>query len=103
PSGVARLLERLREVGEDEQGRALLARDLAAHVAALDDPDDVDELLDRLRAAGADEQVTTLAERLPAVGHFALFITRGGNREQFRLGREPDGSAAPSWTWNDMD
>ncbi|WP_218109190.1 hypothetical protein, partial [Streptomyces fradiae] len=60
-------------------------------------------LLRELRRAGAGEQAAALTERLPAAGQFDLFIALRGNREQFRLGREPDGSAAPSWTWNDMD
>ncbi|MEU0250527.1 hypothetical protein ABZ192_40790 [Streptomyces sp. NPDC006235] len=63
----------------------------------------VARLLDALRDVGADEQVTALAERLPAAGHFGLFINHGGHREQFQFGREPDGSAASSWTWNDLD
>ncbi|MEU9778002.1 hypothetical protein [Streptomyces sp. NPDC047968] len=102
PYAVARLLQELREAGAHEQAGVLLARDPAAR-AALDDPLAVAALLQELREAGAHEQATALAERLPAAGHFELFITLGGNREQFRLGREPDGSAAPSWTWNDMD
>ncbi|WP_162602970.1 hypothetical protein [Streptomyces sp. CS090A] len=102
PFDVARLLEALGEAGAEEQVRVLLARDPAEHVA-LGNSVDIAYLLEALREARADEQATTLAERLPAVGHFALFITHGGNREQFRLGREPDGSVAPSWTWNDMD
>ncbi|MFI5727032.1 hypothetical protein [Streptomyces cyaneofuscatus] len=104
PYDVALLLMELREAGADEQVVKLAMR-AAAHVApdALDDPTDVAGLLSGLREAGADEQATILAKRLPAVGHFALFITHGGNREQFRLGREPNGSAATSWTWDDMD
>ncbi|WP_432246633.1 hypothetical protein ACRAR1_00040 [Streptomyces sanyensis] len=102
PYTVARLLQELRKAGAHEQASVLLARDPAAH-AALDDPGAVARLLQELRKAGAHEQASVLAGRLPAAGHFELFITLGGNREQFRLGREPDGSAAPSWTWNDMD
>ncbi|WP_435611221.1 hypothetical protein [Streptomyces sp. C10-9-1] len=101
PSAVAALLQELREAGAHEQARALAER-AAAH-AALDAPSAVARLLQELRETGAHEQARALAERLPAAGHFELFITLGGNREQFRLGREPDGSAAPSWTWNDMD
>ncbi|WP_192806965.1 hypothetical protein, partial [Streptomyces arboris] len=80
----------------------ILAERAAARVA-LDNLSDVAWLLKELRKAGANEQATALAERLPAAGRFDLFISLGGNREQFRLGREPDGSAAPSWTWNAMD
>ncbi|MCX5136462.1 hypothetical protein OOK06_30800 [Streptomyces sp. NBC_00340] len=102
PQAIGWLLDTLREVGADEQVTTLLARDPAAHTA-LNTSVSVSWLLGALRRAGADEQVTTLAERLPAAGQFGLFITLEGNREQFLLGREPNGSAAPSWTWNDMD
>ncbi|MEU5256701.1 hypothetical protein [Streptomyces longwoodensis] len=102
PDGVAWLLRELRQAGADEQIRLLLARDPAAHVA-LDGPFSFTALLEELQEAGADEQATTLAERLPATGHFARFIALAGNREKFRLGCEPDGSAAPSWTWDDLD
>ncbi|MEW2267961.1 hypothetical protein ACGF5T_30875 [Streptomyces sp. NPDC047853] len=101
PGAVAQLLNMLRGAGAQEQATALAKR-VAAHTA-LDNPRAVAELLNALRKAGAQEQVTALAKRLPATGHFDLFIELGENREQFRLGREPDGSAAPSWTWNDLD
>ncbi|MFG3207391.1 hypothetical protein [Streptomyces sp. NPDC048192] len=105
PHAVAELLKELRETGAHEQITALLTRDPAAH-ATLDDPDavaELAELLKELREAEAQEQITALNERLPAAGHFHRFIELGGNRERFRLGREPDGSAASSWTWNDLD
>ncbi|MFF9147539.1 hypothetical protein ACF1BN_22060 [Streptomyces sp. NPDC014861] len=102
PDAVALLLTELREAGADEQIGVLMARNPAAHVT----PDgffSFAALLEELRKIGADKQATTLAERLPAAGHFDRFIALAGNREKFRFGREPDGSAAPSWTWNDTD
>ncbi|MEV5899408.1 hypothetical protein [Streptomyces sp. NPDC052127] len=102
PFHVATLLKELRLAGMDEQVTALLAGDPASH-ATLDNPNAVANLLEELRLAGADEQTALLVERLPAAGHFDLFIKLGGNRRQFRLGREPNGSTAPLWTWNDMD
>ncbi|WP_432070891.1 hypothetical protein [Streptomyces sp. AA1529] len=101
PFDVAQLLEALREVGADAQVAVLLAREPAEH-ASLSAQFAVTRLLKALRQAGAHEQEAALAERLPAAGHFVLFIAFGGG-EQFRLGREPDGSAAPSWTWDDLD
>ncbi|MEU2427748.1 hypothetical protein ABZ619_43375 [Streptomyces sp. NPDC007851] len=100
PAAVAWLLEVLRVAGADQQVTALAAR-AAAHTA-LGDPSAVAWLLEVLREAGAD-QAAALIERLPVAGRFDLFIELGGNREQFRLGREPGRSAAPSWTWNDLD
>ncbi|WP_331746515.1 hypothetical protein OG923_33535 (plasmid) [Streptomyces halstedii] len=98
---VAWLLKALWKAGADEQAAALAER-AAAHTP-LDGPGDAALLLEALREAGADEQTAALAERLPAAGRFDLFIQFGGNQEHFRFGREPDGSAAPSWAWNDLD
>ncbi|MFJ4931617.1 hypothetical protein [Streptomyces sp. NPDC088736] len=102
PEAVARLLRTLRRVGAGEQASALAER-VAAQDTLEFHTSVVIRLLEALREIGADEQAATLTERLPAAGHFDLFMTFGGNRQRFRLGREPDGSAAPSWTWNDLD
>jgi hypothetical protein len=64
---------------------------------------DVAFLLDRLREAGAREQAATLAGRLPAVGLFRLFLERNGLADQFRFGRETDGTPAAPWGWEDLD
>ncbi|MEU3640964.1 hypothetical protein AB0H23_32665 [Streptomyces albogriseolus] len=101
PRDVAMLLQELRKAGANEQVTALAER-AAAHVPLNNWPA-VDELLEELQRAGADEQATTLAERLPAAELFQQFTGLGRNQEQFRLGREPDGSPAPSWTWDDLD
>ena len=102
PYGVASLLDVLREAGADEQAAALLARDPAAH-AALDDPHGVASLLDVLREAGADEQAAALTSRLPAAGMFGLFLEQQGPADQFRFGREADGTPAAPWAWEDLD
>ena len=60
-------------------------------------------LLDRLREAGAREPAATLAGRLPAVGLFRLFLKRNGLADQFRFGRETDGTPAAPWGWEDLD
>jgi L-fucose mutarotase/ribose pyranase (RbsD/FucU family) len=102
PGAVAFLLDRLREAGAGEEVAALLARNPAAHVT-LDNPDAVAFLLASLREAGAGEEVAALAARLPAAGHFAQFIKTSDHVDRFRFGREPDGSAAPSWVWDDLE
>ena len=102
PSTVARLLEALRRVGADGQAKALLARDPAAH-ASLDDPSAVAALLRALREAGATDQVKALTERLPAEGLFDLFCKEANDHGAYMFGREPDGSAAPMWGWDDLD
>jgi hypothetical protein len=132
---VARLLDRLREAGADEQAAALASR-AAAH-AALDnpravavllgslreagaheqaalasraaarapryDPPGVFLLLNRLQEAGAHEQAAALADQLPAAGMFGLFLDQKGLADQFRFGREADGTPATPWGWEDLD
>ena len=102
PLAVASLLDMLREAGADEQAAALLARDPADH-AALDNHDAVARLLRSLREAGAHEQAAALAARLPAAGMFELFLEREGLADQFRFGREADGTPAAPWGWEDLD
>ncbi|MCX4580863.1 hypothetical protein OHB41_48750 [Streptomyces sp. NBC_01571] len=49
------------------------------------------------------EQLDGLGARLPVSGLFGLFIVVSGNVEQLRLGREPNGNAAPLWSWDDLE
>ncbi|MFF6815172.1 hypothetical protein ACFZAG_35600 [Streptomyces sp. NPDC012403] len=102
PRVVAGLFDVLRRAGAEEQIAALLARDPAAHVAVYN-PDAVTSLLGALRETGAEEQAAVLAARLPAAGHFGWFLGISDHRIRFRFGREPDGSAAPSWAWDDLE
>ena len=60
-------------------------------------------LLDSLREAGAHEQAAALAGRLPAAGMFGLFLKQKGLADQFRFGREADGTPAAPWGWEDLD
>ena len=101
PDGVALLLDSLREAGAHEQAAALAGR-AAAH-APLDDPCGVASLLDSLRQAGAHEQAAALAGRLPTAGMFGLFLEQKGLADQFRFGREADGTPAAPWGWEDLD
>jgi hypothetical protein len=101
PGAVARLLRILRQAGAPEQVAALADR-AAAHVS-LDNPFGVAELLGSLREAGAPEQVAALAVRLPGAGMFELFREQDGRADQFRFGREANGSPAAPWGWEDLD
>jgi hypothetical protein len=101
-SDAAFLLELLREAGADQQVAVLLGRDPAAHVA-LDNPYGIARLLGALRETDADRQVSSLIERLPAGGLFGLFLTQGSHRTLYRFGRQPDGTPAPRWGWEDLD
>ena len=101
PGGVARLLDELWEAGGDEQAAALAAR--AAAQVPLDDPGGVARLLRGLRKAGAGEQAAALAARTPEAEKFALFRKQMDRQDQFRFGREADGSPARPWDWGNLD
>jgi hypothetical protein len=81
---------------------AVLAAQAAAHTP-LDNPDRVARLLASLREAGARQQAATLAGRLSAVGMFRLFLEQNGPADQFRFGREVDGTPAAPWGWEDLN
>jgi hypothetical protein len=98
---AASLLWALQKAGAQEQAAALAAR-AAAH-DSLDDRHYAASLLWALREAGAQEQVRILIGRLPAEGQFALFLEQAGHQALYQSGREPDGSPAPSWGWDDLD
>jgi hypothetical protein len=100
--GVARLLRELREADAPEHIAALLDRDPAACVH-LDDRSDVAELLNELRKAGAEQQANALIARLPAAGLFRIFLEQHSYADQFRFGREADGSPSAPWGWEDLD
>ena len=98
---MAGLLVRLREAGAHEQAAALAAR-AAAHTP-LDYPADVAGLVVRLREAGEHEQAAVLAARLSAAGMFVPVLEQQGSADQFRFGREADGTPAAPWGWEDLD
>ena len=101
PVGVASLLGGLREAGAHDQAATLAAR-AAAH-APLDNPVGVASLLGGLREAGAHDQAAALADRLPTAGMFGLFLKQKGLADQYRFGREADGTPAAPWGWEDLD
>jgi uncharacterized protein YidB (DUF937 family) len=105
--GVAFLLDSLREAGADEEVAALAARVAARPPLALDDDPrearEVRYLLNRLREAGAHQQATALIARLPALGMFDRFLEQQRPVNQFRFGREADGTPAAPWGWEDLD
>jgi hypothetical protein len=69
----------------------------------LDSPGGVAALLGGLRAADAGEQAAAPAARRPAAGGFGLLLEQEGRADQFRFGREPDGTPAAPWDWDDLD
>jgi hypothetical protein len=101
PAGTDSPLRALGEAGAHEQATALATR--AATQFVLDEPGNVARLLDALREAGAKEQIEMLVGRLPAEGQFRLFLDQADHQALYRLGREPDGSPAATWNWENLD
>lgn len=101
PRSLALVLKMLAEDGAAAEIASLLERCPAARVD-LRDPDAVVGLLQLLRAIGAEDHARALVERLPAEGHFALFLTQDGNASSYRFGRDPDGTPAAPWSWEDL-
>ncbi|GAA4308303.1 hypothetical protein ACFQY7_16915 [Actinomadura luteofluorescens] len=80
---------------------ALLARDPAAH-AARDDAFGAASLLEVLRATGADDHATSLVDRFPGGGMFDSFLAAADHTGRYRYEREPDGSPAARWRWEQL-
>ena len=64
---------------------------------------DVADLLHSLRRADAHEQAAALVARLPAAVQFGYFRLENRPADQFRFGREADGTPAAPWGWEDLD
>jgi hypothetical protein len=57
-------------------------------------------LIERLQEVGADHHISALADRLAAAGMF--YLCQEYDEPRFRFGREPDGSPAEPWGWDDL-
>lgn len=101
PRSLALLLTMLAEDGARDEIAALLARCPAARTG-MDDESAVAALLTTLRAIGEESRAAALVGRLPDEGHFGLFLDQGDNRTRYRFGREPDGTPAGPWGWDDL-
>jgi len=108
PTTVAMLLDELMAAGAADQVAVLLARNPATQVAFALSPSEAFAqyspltLVRSLKKANADSQVPALLERLPGAARFYAFTQASEHPEQFQYGREPDGSAAIPWTWDDL-
>jgi hypothetical protein len=103
PRFVATAVEFVHQVGAGPRLERLADRVAAG--LALDDPysgGDVEKVLTALREAGADRHAAALVERLPRGGQFELFVRQTGSGDRFRYGRDPDGTPAEPWTWEDL-
>lgn len=98
-NGTARLLQVLTELSLPELAAIVAGR--AAGQTVLDDANDVADLLDALVAAGANHALAALTGRAADAGHFQRLVLRD-LVTAFPFGREPDGSASPPWSWQDV-
>jgi hypothetical protein len=101
PDHVTTLIDSLRDTDATEQVAMFAERALIRRFGY--DPG-LGVLLHTLVRTGAIRQAATLTERLPAAGHFPLFIEVADHRTRFRFGREPDNTSARRWsgmTWSD--
>jgi hypothetical protein len=44
-----------------------------------------------------------MLSRLPAESHFDVFLHQSGSADKYRFGREPDGTPAAPWGWDDLN
>jgi hypothetical protein len=101
PRGVAELLKELRTVGADDAIRTVLGRDPATHVS-LTNPEGVARLEAELRLARAYSAARALANRAADAGMFEVFLhAYPDEADRYRFGREPDGTPAQPWRWNE--
>ena len=109
PGDIALLMNIMREIGVHEETLRLAERTQGAALAdweaceALEDSEDLNFLLDEMRHADAEAQAAALVARLPGAGLFERFLDQGENKIHYRYGREPDGTPAASWTWEQLD
>jgi hypothetical protein len=99
PEGVTSLLRALCRTGNDSPAHTLATR--AANHASLDhSPEGVADLIQTLHESGDDGAAQILADRTSNARRFSIFLEF--HRDQastYRFGREPDGTPAPSWNW----
>lgn len=98
-TGVNELLASMRRAGANNQAAAVNER-FAAFLDVLVTPDAVAALVQKIERHAAAGQAD---ERLPALGLFDQFLKLYDHRVRFRYGREPDGSPADPWSWDDLE
>jgi hypothetical protein len=101
PRTVGPWLNTLYEAAVQEQGTVVTRRVTAE--GGMEWRNRVGHLLDALRRFGAKDQAVALMNRLPAEGHFDLFLNEAGDPRAYQFGRNPDGTPAASWSWDDLD
>jgi hypothetical protein len=100
PGGVVSLLNAIRKASAGQQVTILASR--AATHAPLDQWNAGAQLLAALWEVGAPQQAETLIERLPLDGKFDLFLAQADRQARYKFGREPDGSQARPWGWEEL-
>lgn len=96
---VAQVILELHRVGAYGQAGVLAAR--AAVEVPLPTLGLTVVLLDVLSEMDSREPWEKLRRRLPAAGQYDLWVSDVPDH-RFAFGREPDGTAAPAWDWDDL-
>lgn len=97
--GLGEVLDAFKQVGATEQIFTLLDRD-PLEFLVFDSFLNIGKLQTALRDAKAHGHLAVLDQRLPAIGRFDK--TSADYKTRFRFGREPDGSPAAPWGWDDL-
>ncbi|MEV6824777.1 hypothetical protein [Amycolatopsis sp. NPDC051102] len=98
PDTIARLSEALLAVDADGHAEELERR-LKATYLSDEEWDPADPVIPRASDEAGD---VIPVDRLPAAGHFDRFLEADDHATRFRFGREPDGTPAEPWTWDDL-
>lgn len=101
PEAIAELLQVLHTL-DATVPLAVLAERAATQVIP-DNSSDARILIEQLTDVGAVGHADALANLLPALGMFDVFLNHRDHSRRFQFGRESDGSPAASWSWNDLD
>ncbi|MFD7846695.1 hypothetical protein ACFV4K_27625 [Nocardia sp. NPDC059764] len=99
PEAIARIVQGLRHVGAIDAATAVAER--AASELRLDVLALTAKLLDELASMPGRGPWERLRRRLPAGGQFDLWVSDVPG-DEFRFGREPDGTPATAWAWEDL-
>ncbi|MEV0668515.1 hypothetical protein ACIBI3_43925 [Actinomadura luteofluorescens] len=100
PPGVVTVLKVVQATEADDQVAALGGR--AAAKLVLGCPHEAAEILAMTARGGSDRAGRRASRRLSAAGLFAQFVATSDRRGRFRFGRDSDGSAAASWSWENL-
>ncbi|WP_431971590.1 hypothetical protein [Nocardia sp. bgisy134] len=102
PVGVSELLHALHMAGQCQQLSTVAERAARSVTDLTSWEGAVERLLKQFLVLGEDQPYRVLVARLPAWGLIDLFMAQSDHWARYRFGREPDGSIAAPWGWDDL-